>query len=543
MFNKVKLSSENKHKYTTVFATTNFKVYDPSEEDVFVAKASYDNVKNFLPNIDFNKNYDLLGISFGGYITSRANLNGQVISGRAGKEIAPLFINKFIDAEHFRKNIKGVITNYGFADIVTEMPLSDEEVESRIAKEEPYLVCFGGVIWRLVDQEFAQELERRNDPFSEYTPIRASWEAAFTEFEIAEGSKNLSEARIIDNPKEIEEVYECLAHFGGSGISRKTNKEIYLCLGNNTLSLGMGLTLKPAQNSLQPVFVNTTIEDDEEEVKTTVDASQKQSDATIFEPLNNDLVDNAFEAVTYASDLLSIAASESEKNKENEKFLENSEKEGVIASTASNSQEKTNRKITSMKLTDIEQITDEALTKGEVTASALRDLLTSTIEKGGKDYADKLKEKEDALAGFSSKTQELETQLSTVKAELETLQNEAIAREKAEVFNTRLEGLATDYDFDEEEKQVVAERIKDLDQEGFEKYLKELAVFAKAKKKVPAVEKNKVENKEEKAKEVMASLQVDPNQTIPPNLSAPHETQKDKWVKAFGPGAVTVTLK
>lgn len=663
MFDKVRYLFKKKYKYTTVFAATNFRIYDPLSEDKFIAQASQENLKNYLPDIDFEKNYDLLGISFGGYLTSKTNLNGQVITGRAGKNLAPTMVNKFIDIEHKRKDIRGVITNYAYADPITEAQLTDEEVEARISTETPYLVCFGGIIWRMADQDFAEELEMRNAPFSDLTPIKSSWECGFSEFQIAEGSKNLAEARVINDEKEIQDTYECLAHFGGPG--KKNGKDVYLLLNGEVLGLAMGLTLRPAQPALGPVLVmsstpkelqekeendesviNATqdntmkvkaedeLERDEDEIKEKEkkaekgkkDYSDKQrehfeenkveieeeeddddevegrkkkkvavneegkSDETKWGPTKSPIVDTAFSKLTdiesrlkttikafsknnlndaqikarfdvlktidlkevfswdennFESNYCSVVANLSKKSKESVNKKEKSEKDCVIAKT-------TNKK-TSMKLTDIKELTDEKLVAGEITAGVIADFLGTKIDDLSAEWAKKEKEKADALALATEQAGTIKAELDRVSAELETLRNEAVAREKAEVFNTRIAALAEDFEFSDEQREIVASEIKDLDSESFDKYLKKLELFAKKKMKQGEKDREdeklgdevknlkKEEKKDAKASEVFASLQVDADQVVPPNVAAPLESLKERWAAGFANGGVKVS--
>lgn len=654
MFIKNKKLLKEEPKYKTTFEASAVRVYDPSEQDIYEAKASYQNLKAFLPkDIDFERSYDLLGVSFSAFVTSRANKNSQMISGADAKKLAPLFLRRPINKEHNRKETIGVITNYGFSEFGTERPLSEDEVDELIAKEEPFNVNLGGVLWKVCDADYIENLVTVNASDSASRPYACSWEVGFNEFKIAEGSKNLSEANVISDPDEIEAIYESLAHFAGSGINPKTNLPIYILLGGEDDSLqglGIGITKSPAAE-VGKLLTTENVEDEESKLAAASEAGKdkdNKSDETIIAPTKSPIVETAFDAeIPKGSDTITevtcagckhvfdyaivpeasagivncpncnssidqtgkvynnesdetkfgptdspivdtafqAAASEhfinvcscgetistcrcpsptktktvveagcqkcitAKKVNEKENILGNSKNDGVITLTATDSQEKTNKKKTYMKLTDI---TDEALTKGEVTASALRDLLSAELEKGGEEYGKKIQAEKDAALASETLAKELADKLSAVQAEIDTLRNDAIAREKAETFNTRLEGLASDYDFDDEEKQIVAERIKDLDAEGFDKYVKELAVFAKAKKKMPFEKAgDKKDDKEPdgdgddkkdaKAKEVIASLEVDKDQKLPLNPIDMLESTKERWAKGFANGGVTVT--
>lgn len=540
-------------KYKHRFEGSNVKIFNPSEEDRYVAKASYQNLQAFLPkDVDFNKSLDLLGVSFSSFVANRANKNGQTISGEDAKKILPTFLRRPIDKDHKRTDIIGVITNYGFSEFGTERPLSEAEVDELILKQEPFNANMGGVLWRICDPEYIENLVAINSSDSNVRPYATSWEVGFSNFKIAEGSKNLSEARIIDDPTEIDSLYGHLLHFNGSGINPNNNLPIYLliCSGDEDDSLqglAMGITKSPAA-PVGPLLTS-------DNVQTNPDGVIEESIAQIKE---NILKEELSELELAAS--LENKLEEIEKNNES---LENNSStlnnDSVNASTLNISTSTENkRKIIHMKLTDI---TNEALTKGEITASALTDFLSVELDKAGKDWAAKTKDKEDALANeiaakdaLANDLAALRDEAAKLRADLEKVNGEVAAREKAENFNTRLAGLASEYDFDDEEKQIVAERIKELDQEGFDKYLKELSVLAKSKKKVfppkdndaddddakAAKKKMEDDEKEAKAKEALAALQANGG-VIPPNGGGVVESQKDKWVKAFATGSVKVT--
>lgn len=615
MFEKVKKLFKKEPKYKTRFEANAIKIYDPSEQDVYEAKASYQNLKAFLPkDIDFDRSYDLLGVSFSAYVSSRANRNSQMVSGADAKALAPLFLRRPINKEHNRKETIGVITNYGFSEFGTERPLTEQEVDELIAKEEPFNVNLGGVLWKVCDSDYIENLVAVNNSDSSSRPYCCSWEISFSEFQIAEGSKNLSEARIISDSEEIEGIYKELHHFSGGGVNPKTGLPIYLLLtGSDSLqSLGIGITKSPAGpvgpllTTEHPLVLDVAeinandleekeeddesdedsddcpddcecedckkeLEEIESKIKTTIQAFSK-------EVLSNDELENrlsvikkvslensnilkdvlAWQENEFESKYYELAASQEKtndnlnKNKKSENNLEKIEKVSVNELTASNSQEKTNRKQTSMKLTKIDQLTDEALTKGEVTASIIADFFSEEIGKIGTEWAAKEKEKENALAAIEDEKNKLASELESLRAsafaiqeELAQVKSEALAREKAEAFQVRLSGINDQYSLSDEEKQVVAEQIKDLDSDGFDKWVKAFEIFAKGKMKQGEKDKEdeklgdevsnlkKDEKKDAKASELFASLTVDSDQVIPPNASAPLESLKERWAAGF----------
>ena len=78
-------------------------------------------LEKFLPDVDLNKNYDLLPIAFNAFVVNRVNKNGDVIDGETAIAMYKDFINKPINIEHNRKNVIGTILTAGFSEFGTEI--------------------------------------------------------------------------------------------------------------------------------------------------------------------------------------------------------------------------------------------------------------------------------------------------------------------------------------------------------------------------------------------------------------------------------------
>ena len=81
--------------------TTNFSsVVKPlvsTEKDEYLALASMAQLEDFLPQIDTEKNIDLLPIAFNACVANRVNKNGDVIDTQAAAELCQSFVNKQIN--------------------------------------------------------------------------------------------------------------------------------------------------------------------------------------------------------------------------------------------------------------------------------------------------------------------------------------------------------------------------------------------------------------------------------------------------------------
>lgn len=529
MFNKIKKIFHKKYKNTILFEAS-ARIYSPSEEDKFIAKASFEKLKPFLPNyVNLEENYDLMGIAANVCVANRVNKNKQALSGELVKSIAPKFIFKQINGDHNRSNILGVCSNYGYSEFGTDRHLTEEEVDELIKNKDPFNLTLGGYIWRLATgEELAERLEDSNNPLSDnYGKISCSWELGFTDYNIGIGEKDLSSATYITNPEEIEKIHKNLNHFGGSGMYE--GKPIFINLLGNVLPMGFALTKSPAAE-VSGILVETP----NPEIVITDDNKNEKENPNESNASENTNLEVQLELTAQEINL-----------KNNEKNLENISNNGVTASKLDNSLEnnetETLRKY--MRINKVEDITDELLK--ECKASAITDFFAEKIKEKGEDYALQVKAKEDA----EKKIVDLEADIQNLKTQLDKINAEVATREKAEAFQNRVNTLNEEYELNDEEREVIAEEIKDLDSNAFEKWYKRFSVFAKEKSKAfkralaeSELQKKEVdkvlvseatENTQEKAKEALASLQVDTNQVIPPNAAAVQETVAQKFAKMF----------
>ena len=585
---KVKSLFKNKHKYSTVFTSnSNVKIYAPSQEDRHLAKASIEKLRPFLPkDVNLDENYDLIGMTTVAAAANRVNMNHQYVDGAILRKVAPLFHFKQVNWEH-GSDIVGCLTSHSWTEFGTDERLSDERLDELIAKQEPFNLVLSGYIWRkaLGDDQY-EKIEESNDPASSlYGQLSSSWEIFFKNFNIGIKNKD-NEISFITDDNEIYAKQSTLKHFQGSGFDSDGNLYFLNLLPQDLLPSGLGLTFEPASSIKGLLIANSNA--DLEPLPTNdevIESNEYQVDATTSIDENLELVASTDEPINSCSCGDSESSCEcninddeqtpngvipntetssnqvvvDEENNKNENNLEKSEIVGVITEHLDNSSQESNTKKTIMKLKSLDEVTDEALTKGEVTASVLTDYFSVKLKEANDKYLTEKVEVDNALATAESEKVTLTSELEqvkvaaqTVQAELDQVKADASAREKAETFNTRVLAISNDFELDEAQKEVIAEEIKDLDVEAFDKYLNKISVFAK--KKMPfekTVDKKDDDEKdpdeedpdeedakkkakaEYKAKEVMASLEVDADQIVPPNAVAPIESLQEKWSHAF----------
>ena len=109
--------------------------------------ASLVDVGDFVPNIDTEKNIDLLPIAFNACVANRVNKNGDVIDTPTAIEIYENFVNKPINIEHNRERVVGAILTAGFSEFGTDKPLTAEQVAET---NTPFNITLGGIVWKVV---------------------------------------------------------------------------------------------------------------------------------------------------------------------------------------------------------------------------------------------------------------------------------------------------------------------------------------------------------------------------------------------------------
>ena len=170
-------------KFLTTFANIKIRPVVSEEKDKYLSVASLEKLKKFLPDINTEDNIDLLPVAFDACVVNRVNKNGDVIDGETAAKITKNFINKPINVEHNRNQVIGCILSASFSKFGSNESLAELDVKEM---KTPFNITLGGVIWKVVDRDLADQIEESNDPTSDnYMSISASWELGFNDFNIA----------------------------------------------------------------------------------------------------------------------------------------------------------------------------------------------------------------------------------------------------------------------------------------------------------------------------------------------------------------------
>jgi hypothetical protein len=486
-------------KYKTSFSTQ-IKSVISEERDKYLSLASLINIGDFIPDIDIEANVDLLPIAFNAFVANRVNKNGDVIDADTAIAIYENFLNKPINIEHHRDKVIGTILSSGFSEFGTDKPLDLEQVKAMTA---PFNVTLGGVVWKVVNDEIASFIEDSSDPTSEnYLKVSASWELGFSDFNIIllkNEEKNIENGEVIAEEAKIEELRDYLRVFGGKEYVDENTKAYRQVIGK-VVPLGIGFTETPAAD-VKGVSTEKTKEYKIKKEERKLAKTNSDSNNISRKPIKNVIL-----------------------------------KENV------------------MKIKSIKDITDESLQ--EMSASVVADFIEDELRKASERYTDEkeavekqLKDSVEQNETITKEQEELKDKLVSVEKSLAELEQEKQEREAQQRFNERMSTLDEEYKLNDEDREVIASDIKDMNNEDFESYSKKLSVLLKDKNR-EALAKKEEENKLNAEKEevkasteeqedstvietVVEEAQEEDSEDIPNSTVAEEETLVQKYQKAF----------
>ena len=446
-------------KYKTIFSSASLKVL-PFSCEKQVAKASLENLTSLIPNeqINFEDNIDLLGVAFNAAVINKFNKNGDGIDTETAIRIANLFKHKPTNIEHKKEKVVGHILTAGFSKFENSEILRPENLAGY---NNPFNLSLGAVVYKFVNKDFASTLEASaSDPNSDYyNKISTSWELGFNDYNIALGSDNLSEAEIISDPRQIEEFKSKLKSYGGSGALDDGTKVYRLVVGE-IFPLGIGYTTNPAAD-VNGVIVNNS---------NNLEVLEKPK-AKIFSFKNHFFT---------------------KKDSQNKNMDVNHEKHRA------------------MNLDDlVSEVRDALLTKkiSEEAAANMTATFTEAIKKKDEEYRNELTSAKEAAESLEKERLELKASVEEVQKqladalskisefEMEKKTAQALAR-----FNSRMEEIDQMFDLDDEDRRVLVDDIRSLDEseESFASFKNKLSVIWRTKNK---------EAKSEIEKQVQAKIE------------------------------------
>jgi|TARA_R110002051_G_C8752001_1_gene500336 hypothetical protein len=501
-------------KYTTIFSSE-IKPVIAEERDKYLALASAIEVAQFVPDIDTEKQVDLLPVAFNAFVANRVNKNGDVVDTDTALSFYKDFKNKPINIEHNRDRVIGTILTAGFSEFGTDKLLTEEEVRET---ERPFNVTLGGVIWKVVNKNISNLIENSADPTSEdYMRISASWELGFTDYNLVllEGTnKNIENGVVVENEQEILDLENNLKALGGDGMT-EDGDYVYRKVVGDVVPLGIGLTETPAAD-VKGVSTDKT--------KEKIDTAEEE----MLKDLTSKIALGPVEKNTFAE--------VDKTSQKQEKIVINQNEEKV------------------MKINSIKDITDESLK--QLSASAVSDYIESELKEASERFsADKsmvennLKEAQEKIDSVSAEHDRIKAELESVSEKLSGLETEKTKKEAEELFNKRMASLDESFVLADNDREVLAEQVKDLNEEGWESFSKRIDVLLRDKSR-EVLAKIEAEKAEEKAEEPEAKTEQsqaseddviedaidrgeEDKEVVPASTEASETSTYDKYKNAF----------
>lgn len=512
---------KNKEYYSTLFSTE-VKLFKPEKSNELLA--SLTKLAEFLPSdINYEQNIDLVPIAFDAFVANRRNKNNQVIGTNKALEIVDNFKYKFIDIEHNRENLIGVILTVGFTSFgENSEPLTREQVQDM---DEPFNVVCGGVIWPIVDEELVSRIQESSNELSKiYKKIGASWELLSSNLEIAvfdPNEKNLINATI-DKDRKYEEF---LITAGGNGKS-KDGKIICDLISGETLPVGMGLTTNPAAEVEGVLAGSDKLKDKKENIEASDILISNILNTDKFNVWSNDFVSKK-DFTALKNDFDKIIANFKEKNIEKPK---NTNKDSV-------EKDKDKR----LMIKSISDITDENLQTIQASdIHQVHDRIVKELQEKSAQYVEEKKQAEikfqEQEASAKQQAEELvkyKTQVDELVKQLDDLKAAEAIRVAEENFNSRMEILSTEFDLSADAKKVIAKKLQSIEtDEQFLEYKEELSAYIPTKQIQMNASASNTDGSE-KEKEVLANaLSNGDNTDSLPNSSSPNNEKQQKWANA-----------
>lgn len=451
------------YKYKTSFAS---QIQSGNSDNLkqSLASASLDELKQIAPrNIDFDQNIDLLGVAFNAAVVNMFNKNHDGISTDTALAVSPFFKHKPTNIEHNKEKIVGHVVDYGFSSFNDNKILAEEDINEDDL--ELFNIALSAVIYKTIDESFASLVERSTNPNdSLFNSISASWEIGFNDYIIAIGSKNLKEAELVVEEKQIKELSDYLKAFGGEG-RMKDGTEIYRLVAGDVYPLGIGFTTNPAANVEGLIKLDNKKKDHEDQREAQAETEKIEIDLEKF--------------------LKKIIKSK--------KKLSHNEKEDVILNKAdfnSHTQKmETKEFINEIKETIKASASDKF--SEEAVANVLK-VVTDAIKERSDSYvlekAEIEKQKEEAEAAKAeseAKTAELESALAETSEKLSALEAEIKEAKDLQLFNDRMQSLDDSYELNDADRKIIASEIESLDdtEESFASYMEKVEVIFSHKNK------------------------------------------------------------
>lgn len=525
---------EKKYKYKTLVSSF-ARVAPEVKRGKDVATASLNNLAEVFDDDmqeEIRGNPDLLYISSNLILLDHANLNDDCVLKAEMIELYEKYENKWLDVEHDRMTIVGMVSEAGFSSYPQNQMMESEEAA---LTTEPVQLVIGGFLWRIINSKLCDKIEEASVESSPiYGAVSTSFELLFDFYDIGvglAGERDVNKCRIVrEGDGDWDKYDKMLRANRGTGTTGEGSEDIVFRILRNVWPAGAGIVGRPASGlrgilALDKFNTATDVEEKNKSEKSDIEKDREDQEVA-------STVESLDVPIFIKTDKLSVSDTIN---------LQNITMPIVIK--------------------NIDDIVSQwgEFVKNEANASEVRTFIANEIAKEGEKFAAKLAEKENLVKTVEAnkieaekKAKDLEVTVADLTQKLNAIEEAQNATAAEQKFNERMTSMDEVFDLTDEDRAVLAEEIREIDtDEAFALWFDKKKKFNKEKTKAYKDQK-KCEMKAELAKagvevevgndlnfaKILVAAKVLPGQDVTNTVSTT-ESIKDKFSKAFSDG-VTV---
>lgn len=440
-------------KYTTGFKS---KITASSvDQEEGISKASLNKLAPLIPDeVDLKRNVDLLGVAFNAAVANTFNKNGDGIDSLAAVAIKDNFIHKPTNIEHNKSRVVGHILKAALTSRADNSMVSEEEAMETIG---PINISLGAVVYRTVDPNFANMVEESVNPESDlYNVVSASWEIGFNDYYIALGSKNLSEAEIVSDKKQIDELSKFLKANDGAG-KMDDGTLVHRLVVGNIFPLGIGFTANPAAD-VKGVYIEQDKKKDEIR-----DPEEYKKEGPI-----------EIDSSTFLKKIKKMQKNISQRD---ENTVTSNNEQNIIMEQNQNLFEEI-KELLASKLPEKSYSEESVANIAKVVGDAIKEK-SEQFEKEKQEILEEQAQAAEAEEARKVEVEKLQQELSDTQEKLSEIEAAQKAQADEARFNLRMESIDQEYELADEDRQALASEVSEIDEteEAFESYREKLSVM------------------------------------------------------------------
>lgn len=500
--------------FKTTFAAQ-IRAIEPSDTERQEAKASLTDLKALLPEgINPDDDPQLLYISANLYVAGMVNKNDDGVDIETALATYKGFEKQQLNIEHDRGRVAGYILHAGLSEFGTDRLITEDEART---VGRPFNVAVAAVLWKVNNPKLCSYITEASNPLHpDYKTLSLSFEVGFSSYDIAvidSETRVVSEAKATYRPADAD--YETMAKKlrtnGGSGRPAVDSTDgIYQILTGTFIPLGGGIVTAPAA-AVRGITAIT------EPVVSQVD--ENAADCEEFEVEDDNTEAAAIEiAAQTAREQMTIARAEMKADLARLMRLFEKKSLSHIISTETRVSPITSTTIQSyMSKTLLQQMKEKV-------ASAEKPEDMKQVFAGVMEIADAIVQKSEELsaqldaeknrgaaieaarAEAAAASDELKKTLDLVRAELDAIHATQAAAAAETQFNERMATIDEEFELADEERALLVDEVKPLDEAGFGTWMARAKKLMKEKTK--SFKKQQKDDKQKKTDEMCAALKA-----------------------------------